>query len=88
MSGGIFNHLEHRLGTLEEYERVLAELRKLDGDWTSAVMDLKALIAAIGVVDRLRLKLEPVIHAVEWTASGDWGDDQLCDALDKYEVEG
>lgn len=89
MSGGSFNYLEHRLGSTKEYIDLLAELKARTGatDWDVAVWDLEKLIYALKQVDRLRAMLEPIVHAVEWTVSGDWGNDQLEEAVAKYERE-
>lgn len=86
MSGGSFDYLEHRQGTVEEYDQVRLEALDRGASVDSkAILDLHTLVLALKDVERLRMKLEPVIHAVEWTVSCDWCDDQMLEAFWKYE---
>jgi len=86
VSGGSFNYLEHRLGDAWEYRRALKELTdRVDIGGTVVCGDLTALVLAIESVEKLRERLAPIIHAVEWTVSGDWGRAHLEAEVAKYE---
>lgn len=89
MSGGSFDYLEYRQGTVEEYDRLRLEALDRGASVESkAILDIHALVLALKDVERLRVKLGPIIHAVEWTVSCDWGHDQMLEAFAKYERSG
>jgi hypothetical protein len=92
MSGGSYNYFYWNL-TLS-YERVeglidmLARLEDLAPNHpaTGATRDLVALLTDEGVEHSAKLdSLLELWHAVEWVDSGDWGENQLQEALETSE---
>lgn len=86
MSGGYYNYLggkeidEWHGAVLEEAEHAAAALNQQDYS-RAAARELKALILALRS-SQLELgerakRLAPVLHALEWWKSGDWGEEHL-----------
>lgn len=94
MSGGSFDYASgvSDLDELLDKRRSLTELaeRLYDDDigGDDAAADLEGLLAYVRDADRrvnARLqRLGPVMHAVEWKDSGDWGIMQVRQALARY----
>jgi len=89
MSGGHFDYVEYKL----EDERVFSAVSDLN-EMVSYLFMIKKPEAAIAVLnlildlDNIKLQLEqrikpmiPLIHAVEWEASGDWNAGDIDRAL-------
>lgn len=95
MSGGSYNYLCSKdaldlLGSLssqEDLARMADRLTELGYD-DGVAHDIRLLIGAIDThrhaVDEVLSRLEPVLHAVEWLDSGDWGEEQVRDAVIQY----
>jgi hypothetical protein len=87
MSGGSFNYLEDRLGSTEEYARLFQAAHDLGVDMNcAAVRDVVELIQKMDELERLRDRIAPFIHAVEWCCSGDIGPEDVIEAVKKYEA--
>lgn len=96
MSGGSFNYasdatdledlLSKRFDLDQLRDRLYSHHDGIEMDDVAA--DLDSLLAYVAQVNRrvvARLKrLQPVMHAVEWRDSGDWGPDRVRDAVAKY----
>lgn len=91
MSGGSFNYLCFE--DAEDLPRKLSDMRDMAAALTSlgahdAAGETEDMIAIVEHCHR-RLKtrlyrLQQVWQAVEWRQSGDWGDDAVREALEKY----
>ena len=80
MSGGSFDYLYSKsargeLGTPEQYRRAADALR--ERGHVVAADQVAALAGAIETMLLVADVLAPVLYAIEWTESADWGDDQL-----------
>lgn len=96
MSGGSFNYasdatdledlLNKRFDLDQLRDRLYSHHDGIEMDDVAA--DLDSLLAYVAQVNRrvvARLKrLQPVMHAVEWRDSADWGPDRVRDAVAKY----
>lgn len=91
MSGGSFNYLYCKdtpdlFEAVEDLEGV--ELHLLQRGDEDIARDVRRLIEYIKTAENrisvLRENLAEVFKAVEWRASGDWGDERLQQALDTY----
>lgn len=90
MSGGSFNYL-----TPDNYHEQRSDLTAMKDElWRlvgkgvpgaeDAYRQMTRLDTLLYLSDLLAKDLETVWHAVEWRESGDWGDDQLREALLEY----
>ena len=91
MSGGSFNYLcykepvnlFHHIEDLEDVERYL--LRNGYYDVAHDVRrQIEYLESARNRIEVLHEQLSPVLKAVEWYVSGDYGEDSLKRAVEKY----
>lgn len=100
MSGGSLDYLCWRLNDIEgvgtkdlgNIRRALDALHeipddKLKASKTKAYRDLRELEAHISEIPGLFEKLRDVLHDIEWTISGDYGEDHLIESLKNYEKE-
>lgn len=104
MSGGSYNYLDsaadvHGIGGLLQRQDDLRNMaHRLDGLCPEAAAETRLFVeggtveqqaASIfhGIDTRLK-RLEPLWHAVEWRDSGDWGEDQLAQAIADYRARG
>ena len=87
MSGGSFDYLYSKsmrgeLGTAEQYERAADALRARGH--TVAADQVTALAGALRTLLLVADVLSPVLYAIEWRESDDWGDDQLEAAVAEW----
>ena len=97
MSGGSFNYLYCKepeqlfdnsvIGDLADMEVIL-----LTRNYTDVARDVRRLIeyikSARNRVDVLQAQLKPVLKAVEWYESADYGDTDLAKAIEEYRTGG
>ncbi len=85
MSGGSFDYVSGaELSVLIDKRHVLRDLRDALAMHPGSEHALAATNAFLLLVDTLeheRARLEAVWHAVEWTSSGDWGAEDVAEAL-------
>lgn len=90
MSGGSYNYLcdadsgdiGNKLDNLREMAERLEGINP-DGHAAADTREVFAIVAALEFAIR---RLSDVWHAVEWRDSCDWGDAQMAEVLDEYEV--
>lgn len=97
MSGGSFDYLfsketaelleDYNIGNIEEmadrlmqsgYKDVAKDMQRLAEYCKSANLRISVLSE----------ELSDVMHAIEWCASGDWGEDRIFNAVEKYRNRG
>lgn len=98
MSGGSYNYLclaagNQQLGDHRGDLRAMVErLEQLARDGVPgaglAAQRSRSVERHLQLADRLAETLEDVWHAVEWRDSADWGEDQMREALAKWQAEG
>lgn len=91
MSGGSFNYLcikdihdiAHGVG--EEWDWMLNELDELAPDIAKDMRLIRHYTDEfVKLHDARWKKLQPVLHAIEWWRSGDWGINQVDEAIKNY----
>ncbi|MEV5944407.1 hypothetical protein [Streptomyces sp. NPDC051994] len=87
MSGGSYNYLfchvrglEEQRGDLEEMAKRLAELAYAQG----AAEATRRVMALLDQAEAASQELAEVWRAVEWWDSGDYGEDQVREAIEEY----
>lgn len=90
MSGGSFNYLHHKSLGLgeptgdEDLARMLAQLEELFPN-SKATKHTRNVIELTKDGNDLVQQLGAVWQAVEWWRSGDWGQDQVFEEVERYE---
>jgi len=91
MSGGSFNYLSYKdiddlwYGAGPEWDWMLDELDKLCPEAAVNMRKIKTdHDEFIKQNQSLWNDLQPVLHAVEWWRSNDWGKDQVDEAIQTY----
>ena len=92
MSGGSFNYLCHQDSPGREMVGKMAEAIRSYGDENHsparhAAEDTLRIIALLEEVDVWKERLRDVWKAVEWHRSGDWGVEDVWEAILKHEKE-
>lgn len=86
MSGGSFDYLCDRVGSVSEYDRLADALRQQGVPaYSKTRKDLEKLVELMEKAEELRQQLAPVIKAVEWCCSGDTDADDTRKACKAYE---
>lgn len=85
MSGGRFNYVSVRDidGPGEEHDNIVDALSEYQGADEVVAEAYRVLEKWRDVVDAWA-RLSPVLKAVEWHQSGDWGDDDVRRAIEAY----
>lgn len=93
MSGGSFNYLFNKEPQeLMEYYNIarlqeMADILSMLG-YDDIARDMQRLVeylkTAYNRIDVLSGQLSDIMHAIEWECSGDYGQDDLINALDRY----
>lgn len=96
MSGGSFNYLCFKdwdelfgSGSIEEMEKMVSRLIELGyEDVAKETLQLKLTIQQSSLrIQTMKERLQDVWKAVEWSDSGDWGNDSVDKAVKKYRGE-
>ncbi len=95
MSGGSYNYMEswfirNDLPDDDDSDESLpAMMKRLEEypEHSGAVVAATQMRYLLQLCDNLRTRfaqLGPVMHAVEWRDSGDWGEEQMLNAIEKW----
>lgn len=88
MSGGSYNYLCWNTDVYELGQRrseVEAMAKRLEAmDYPAAARATRDVLRLLDGASRCASSLEDVWHAVEWRDSGDYGDDQVAEAVAKF----
>lgn len=89
MSGGSLSYLyiQDDIGTEDiwKIDTALEYLEENGQELSKAYSDLVALRETLESAREQKKELEKVLHAIEWTISCDWGEDQLLEVLKKHD---
>lgn len=82
MSGGSFNYVSVTDvdGPSSDHEEIVDALAEYPGS-AAVVAEARAVLAKWREVVDAWANLTPVMKAVEWTQSGDWGPDSVAEAI-------
>jgi hypothetical protein len=93
MSGGSLDYLcfKEDIGTadLDHIRRAIDRLHDIDDEKikaskTKAYDDLRELAFHLAQIPEVFEKVRNLLHDIEWTISGDYGEDQLIETLKTY----
>lgn len=85
MSGGSFNYASVAGidGPSQDHYDLVAEARSTPG-CEAVAEEAAAILRDWAALDARWTALRPVLKAIEWCRSGDWGEDDVAEALAKY----